>query len=86
MLDGVNPADFDKTPAGKYVLPILIDDDRPAAMHTQALRLVARRMIGHSRRPLFEKLLAGRTDKTLTTGSRAARSARVSLAEARRRV
>jgi putative heme-binding domain-containing protein len=40
MLDGVDPAKFDKTPAGKYVLPILLDDKRPAAVRAQALRLV----------------------------------------------
>ena len=41
MLDGVNPADIDKTPASKYVLPILKDDKRPASTRTQALRLAA---------------------------------------------
>lgn len=40
MLDGKPPADFDKTPAGKYVLPLLKDDKTPAAVKAQALRLV----------------------------------------------
>lgn len=41
MLDGKDPANFDKTPSGKYVLPILLDENRPVAVRTQALRLVA---------------------------------------------
>jgi putative membrane-bound dehydrogenase-like protein len=40
MLDGKSPKDFDKTPAGKYVLPLLKDAKRPAAVRRQALRLV----------------------------------------------
>jgi putative membrane-bound dehydrogenase-like protein len=63
MLDGVDPANFDKTPAGKYVLPILLDEDRPAVVRKQALRLVAPddRAL---KTPLFEKLLA-HSDKSL---------------------
>jgi putative membrane-bound dehydrogenase-like protein len=41
MLDGKNPADFDKTPAEQYVIPLLKDDKRPAAVRAQALRLVS---------------------------------------------
>lgn len=41
MLDGVDAANFDKTPAGKYVLPILLDAKRPPAVRAQALRLVS---------------------------------------------
>ena len=41
MLDGKSPADFDKSPAGQYVLPLLKDTNRPAAVRAQALRLVA---------------------------------------------
>ena len=40
MLDGVPPAQFDKTPAGKYVLPIVADRDRPATLRALALRMV----------------------------------------------
>jgi putative membrane-bound dehydrogenase-like protein len=41
MFDGTNPADIDKTPAAQYVLPLLRDDKRPAAVRAQALRLVS---------------------------------------------
>jgi putative membrane-bound dehydrogenase-like protein len=41
MLDGTKPEDIDKTPAAKYVLPLLKDDKRPAAVRAQALRLVS---------------------------------------------
>ena len=41
MLDGVNPAHFDKTPTAQYVLPLLRDATRPASVRAQALRLVA---------------------------------------------
>ena len=41
MLDGASPADIDKTPAGQYVLPLVRDVKRPAAVRAQALRLVA---------------------------------------------
>jgi putative heme-binding domain-containing protein len=41
MLDGVPPQEFDKTPARKYVVPLLRDANRPAAVRSQALRLVA---------------------------------------------
>jgi putative membrane-bound dehydrogenase-like protein len=41
MLDGANPAEIDKTPAAKYVLPLLTDERRPPAVRAQALRLVA---------------------------------------------
>jgi putative membrane-bound dehydrogenase-like protein len=40
MLDGKAPQDFDKTPPGKYVLPLLKDEATPLAVKTQALRLV----------------------------------------------
>lgn len=40
MLDGTPPQNFDKTPPGKYVLPLVQDDDRPASIRAQALRLV----------------------------------------------
>ncbi|MBS0264030.1 MAG: c-type cytochrome [Planctomycetes bacterium] len=41
MLDGANPAEIDKTPAAKYVLPLLTDERRSPAVRAQALRLVA---------------------------------------------
>ena len=41
MLDGTKPEDIDKTPAAKYVLPLLKDEKRPAAVRAQALRLVS---------------------------------------------
>ncbi|MBI3865199.1 MAG: HEAT repeat domain-containing protein, partial [Planctomycetia bacterium] len=41
MLDGAKPADIDKTPAAKYVLPLLTDEKRSPAVRAQALRLVA---------------------------------------------
>jgi putative membrane-bound dehydrogenase-like protein len=40
LLDGKNPQDFDKTPAGKYVLPLLTNAETPPAVKIQALRLV----------------------------------------------
>lgn len=40
MLDGKPPAEFDKTPAGKHVLPILKDETKPANVRAIALRLV----------------------------------------------
>ncbi|MEZ5943441.1 MAG: c-type cytochrome [Planctomycetaceae bacterium] len=40
MLDGKAPQDFDKTPPGKYVLPLLADANTPAAVKRQALRLI----------------------------------------------
>ena len=40
MLDGKPPAEFDKTPAGKHVLPILRDETKPANVRAIALRLV----------------------------------------------
>ncbi|MEX1228845.1 MAG: PVC-type heme-binding CxxCH protein [Planctomycetaceae bacterium] len=40
MLDGVPPQEFDSTPPGKYVLPIVQDDARPAAVRALALKLV----------------------------------------------
>ncbi|QDU38697.1 Cytochrome c [Maioricimonas rarisocia] len=40
MLDGKDPKDFDRTPAGNYVLPLLKDESTPAAVRIQALRLV----------------------------------------------
>lgn len=41
MLDGGNPADFDKTPPETYVVPLISDVGKPAAVRAQALRLVA---------------------------------------------
>jgi putative membrane-bound dehydrogenase-like protein len=41
MLDGANPAEIDKTPAARYVLPLLRDERRPPAVRAQALRLVS---------------------------------------------
>ncbi|MCH8829291.1 MAG: c-type cytochrome [Planctomycetes bacterium] len=41
MLDGKSPKDFDKTPAGKYVLPLVRDAKRSPAVRAQALRLVS---------------------------------------------
>lgn len=40
MLDGVSPVDFDKTPASKYVLPLVMKDG-PATVRKLALRLVS---------------------------------------------
>ncbi len=40
MLDGVSPVDFDKTPASKYVLPLVIKDG-PVGVRKLALRLVS---------------------------------------------
>lgn len=41
MLDGTKPDEIDKTPAARYVLPLLKDEKRPAAVRAQALRLVS---------------------------------------------
>lgn len=41
MLDGGNPADFDKTPPETYVLPLIKDSQKSATVRAQALRLVA---------------------------------------------
>lgn len=41
MLDGVSPADIDKTPASQYVMPLLADAQRPVGVRVQALRLVS---------------------------------------------
>jgi putative heme-binding domain-containing protein len=41
MLDGKKPEDFDKTPAGQYVVPLLKDEKRSPAVRAQALRLVS---------------------------------------------
>ncbi len=40
MLDGVNPKDFDKTPASEYVMRIVRDESRPATLRAQALRML----------------------------------------------
>lgn len=40
LLDGRDPKDFDQTPPGQYVLPLLKDPAAPAAVKAQALRLV----------------------------------------------
>ncbi len=39
LLDGKSPQDFDKTPAGQYVLPLLRDEASPLAVRRVALRL-----------------------------------------------
>jgi putative membrane-bound dehydrogenase-like protein len=56
MLDGVNPVDFDKTPASKYVLPLVQKEGAPA------VRALALRMVSPSdpalTLDLFQKLLA----------------------------
>jgi putative membrane-bound dehydrogenase-like protein len=41
ILDGADPARIDKTPAAQFVLPLLRDENRPAAVRAQALRLVS---------------------------------------------
>ena len=41
MLEGGQPADFDKFPPETYVVPLLKDAQKPAAVRAQALRLVA---------------------------------------------
>jgi putative membrane-bound dehydrogenase-like protein len=40
MLDGVDPKEFDKTPPGKYVLPIVRDEKRTPTVRALALRMV----------------------------------------------
>ncbi|HVJ86092.1 MAG TPA: HEAT repeat domain-containing protein, partial [Caulifigura sp.] len=40
MLDGKDPKDFDKTPAGKYVIPLLKNEKAPPAVLVEALRLI----------------------------------------------
>lgn len=40
MLDGRSPQDFDKTPPGKYVLPLLQKPETTDAVRTQALKLL----------------------------------------------
>ncbi len=40
MLDGVDPKEFDKTPPGKYVLPIVRDEKRSPTVRALALRMV----------------------------------------------
>jgi putative heme-binding domain-containing protein len=54
MLDGVPPAQFDMTPPGKYVLPLVKDEKRPAAVRALALRLV-----DPAEPTLDDKLLSG---------------------------
>ena len=56
MLDGVAPAAFDKTPPGKYVLPLVNDERRPASVRALALRLVNPEDPALTGK-LFEKLL-----------------------------
>ncbi|MDB5390834.1 MAG: Cytochrome c, partial [Planctomycetaceae bacterium] len=56
MLDGVNPTEFDKTPASKYVLP-LVQKEVPAGVRTLALRMVSPSDPALTVE-LFEKLLA----------------------------
>ena len=41
MLDGGDPAEFEKKPPETYVVPLIKDELRPAAVRAQALRLVA---------------------------------------------
>lgn len=58
MLDGVSPVDFDKTPASKYVLPLVMKDG-PATVRKLALRLVS--PVDPALTPeLFEQLLASK--------------------------
>jgi putative membrane-bound dehydrogenase-like protein len=40
MLDGAPPAQFDKTPPGKYVLPLVKDEKRTPTVRALALRMV----------------------------------------------
>ncbi len=40
MLNGVPPAQFDKTPPGKYVLPLVRDEKRSSTVRALALKLV----------------------------------------------
>ncbi|REJ84652.1 MAG: hypothetical protein DWQ34_10725 [Planctomycetota bacterium] len=56
MLDGKDPKDFDQTPAGQYVLPLLKDAETPASVKVQALRLVDPADEGLDQ-PLLEQLL-----------------------------
>lgn len=56
MLDGVNPVEFDKTPASKYVLP-LVQKDGPPAVRALALRMVSPNDPALTLE-LFQKLLA----------------------------
>lgn len=41
MLNGRNPAEFDKTPAEQHVLPLLMDENSSSPVRAQALRLVS---------------------------------------------
>jgi putative heme-binding domain-containing protein len=61
MLDGIPPAEFDKTPPGKYVLPLVEDEKRPASVRALALRMVDPNdpALGD---PLLSKLLASEND------------------------
>ena len=61
MLDGANPAEIDKVPASKYVLPLLLDEKRSVAVRIQALRLVSPQDPALTTE-LFEKLLKGNAD------------------------
>lgn len=69
MLDGKRPQDFDKTPAGRYVLPLVKDPNRPAAVRAVALRLVDPddRSLSES---LFEQMLAAKDRKLKTEAVR----------------
>jgi putative heme-binding domain-containing protein len=40
MLDGRSPRDFEQAPIGKYVVPLLTNENTPDAVKVQALRLV----------------------------------------------
>jgi len=69
MLDGKRPQDFDKTPAGKYVLPLVKDANRPAAVRAVALRLVDPDEPSLSE-SLFKQMLAAKDAKLKTEAVR----------------
>jgi putative heme-binding domain-containing protein len=69
MLDGKRPQDFDKTPAGRYVLPLVKDGNRPAAVRAVALRLVDPDEPSLSE-SLFKQMLAAKDGKLKTEAVR----------------
>jgi putative membrane-bound dehydrogenase-like protein len=69
MLDGKRPQDFDKTPAGRYVLPLVKDPNRPAAVRAVALRLVDPDEPSLSEK-LFKQMLAAKDAKLKTEAVR----------------
>jgi len=70
MLDGKSPKDFDKTPAGKYVLPLVKDRKRSPAVRAMALRLADPddKRLGEQ---LFSELLQSKNAKLKTEAVRA---------------